>query len=48
MADTVSGALPVGAWWDVAMAEAGTRSSAMEAHEVYDRDVRARRRRLRR
>ncbi|MER5177117.1 hypothetical protein ABT009_01840 [Streptomyces sp. NPDC002896] len=46
MADTVSGALPALAWWDEGVAEAGTRTPATEAHKEYDRDVRARRRRL--
>ncbi|WP_137989232.1 3D-(3,5/4)-trihydroxycyclohexane-1,2-dione acylhydrolase (decyclizing) [Streptomyces vilmorinianum] len=45
-ADTVSGAPPAQAWWDVPVAETSTRSSAVEAREEYDRHVTARRRHL--
>ncbi|WP_155053920.1 3D-(3,5/4)-trihydroxycyclohexane-1,2-dione acylhydrolase (decyclizing) [Streptomyces blattellae] len=43
-ADTVSGAPPAQAWWDVPVAETATRSSAVKAREEYDRHVTARRR----
>ncbi|GGK47042.1 3D-(3,5/4)-trihydroxycyclohexane-1,2-dione acylhydrolase (decyclizing) [Streptomyces flaveus] len=45
-ADTVSGAPPAQAWWDVPVAETATRSSAVKAREVYDRHAAARRRHL--
>jgi 3D-(3,5/4)-trihydroxycyclohexane-1,2-dione acylhydrolase (decyclizing) len=45
-ADTVSGAPPAQAWWDVPVAETATRPSAVKAREEYDRHVTARRRRL--
>jgi 3D-(3,5/4)-trihydroxycyclohexane-1,2-dione acylhydrolase (decyclizing) len=45
-ADTVSGAPPAQAWWDVPVAETATRSSAVKAREEYDRHVAARRRHL--
>ncbi|MEU6878640.1 3D-(3,5/4)-trihydroxycyclohexane-1,2-dione acylhydrolase (decyclizing) [Streptomyces sp. NPDC046712] len=45
-ADTVSGAPPAQAWWDVPVAETATRSSAVKAREEYDRHVTARRRHL--
>ncbi|MGI5398830.1 3D-(3,5/4)-trihydroxycyclohexane-1,2-dione acylhydrolase (decyclizing) [Streptomyces sp. CA-135486] len=45
-ADTVSGAPPAQAWWDVPVAETATRSSAVKAREEYDRQVAARRRHL--
>lgn len=45
-ADTVSGAPPAQAWWDVPVAETATRSSAVEARAEYDRHVTARRRHL--
>ncbi|MFF8604544.1 3D-(3,5/4)-trihydroxycyclohexane-1,2-dione acylhydrolase (decyclizing) [Streptomyces sp. NPDC015346] len=45
-ADTVSGAPPAQAWWDVPVAETSTRSSAVKAREEYDRHVTARRRHL--
>ncbi|MFE9765490.1 3D-(3,5/4)-trihydroxycyclohexane-1,2-dione acylhydrolase (decyclizing) [Streptomyces sp. NPDC005808] len=45
-ADTVSGAPPAQAWWDVPVAETATRSSAVKAREEYERHVAARRRHL--
>jgi 3D-(3,5/4)-trihydroxycyclohexane-1,2-dione acylhydrolase (decyclizing) len=45
-ADTVSGAPPAQAWWDVPVAETATRPSAVKAREEYDRQVAARRRHL--
>ncbi|MEU7116021.1 3D-(3,5/4)-trihydroxycyclohexane-1,2-dione acylhydrolase (decyclizing) [Streptomyces sp. NPDC046182] len=45
-ADTVSGAPPAQAWWDVPVAETSTRASAVKAREEYDRHVTARRRHL--
>ncbi|MFC3577652.1 3D-(3,5/4)-trihydroxycyclohexane-1,2-dione acylhydrolase (decyclizing) [Streptomyces yaanensis] len=45
-ADTVSGAPPAQAWWDVPVAETATRSSAVKAREEYDRHVSTRRRHL--
>ncbi|MEU0033379.1 MULTISPECIES: 3D-(3,5/4)-trihydroxycyclohexane-1,2-dione acylhydrolase (decyclizing) [unclassified Streptomyces] len=45
-ADTVSGAPPAQAWWDVPVAETATRTSAVKAREEYDRHVAARRRHL--
>lgn len=44
-ADTVSGCRHQ-AWWDVPVAETATRPAAVEAREVYDRHVAARRRHL--
>ncbi|WP_055490081.1 3D-(3,5/4)-trihydroxycyclohexane-1,2-dione acylhydrolase (decyclizing) [Streptomyces sp. TP-A0356] len=45
-ADTLSGAPPAQAWWDVPVAETATRSSAVKAREEYDRHVSTRRRHL--
>ncbi|MFJ2603664.1 3D-(3,5/4)-trihydroxycyclohexane-1,2-dione acylhydrolase (decyclizing) [Streptomyces sp. NPDC091279] len=45
-ADTVSGAPPAQAWWDVPVAETATRKSAVEARELYERHVSTRRRHL--
>jgi 3D-(3,5/4)-trihydroxycyclohexane-1,2-dione acylhydrolase (decyclizing) len=45
-ADTVSGAPPAQAWWDVPVAETATRPSALKAREEYDRHVATRRRHL--
>jgi 3D-(3,5/4)-trihydroxycyclohexane-1,2-dione acylhydrolase (decyclizing) len=45
-ADTVSGAPPAQAWWDVPVAETATRPSAVRARKEYDRQVAARRRHL--
>ncbi|MGW5423457.1 3D-(3,5/4)-trihydroxycyclohexane-1,2-dione acylhydrolase (decyclizing) [Streptomyces sp. NPDC003943] len=45
-ADSVSGAPPAQAWWDVPVAEISTRPSAVKAREEYDRHVTARRRHL--
>lgn len=45
-ADTVSGAPPAQAWWDVPVAETATRSSAVKARELYERHVTTRRRHL--
>ncbi|MEV6172630.1 3D-(3,5/4)-trihydroxycyclohexane-1,2-dione acylhydrolase (decyclizing) [Streptomyces sp. NPDC051954] len=45
-ADTVSGAPPAQAWWDVPVAETATRPSAVKAREEYDRHVTTRRRHL--
>lgn len=44
--DTVSGAPPAQAWWDVPVAETATRSSAVKARELYERHVSTRRRHL--
>ncbi|WSQ09333.1 3D-(3,5/4)-trihydroxycyclohexane-1,2-dione acylhydrolase (decyclizing) [Streptomyces sp. NBC_01231] len=45
-ADTVSGAPPAQAWWDVPVAETATRPSAVKARELYERHVSTRRRPL--
>ncbi|MHB9861599.1 3D-(3,5/4)-trihydroxycyclohexane-1,2-dione acylhydrolase (decyclizing) [Streptomyces sp. YIM S03343] len=45
-ADTVSGAPPAHAWWDVPVAATATRSSAVKARELYERHVSTRRRHL--
>ncbi|MFF0224342.1 3D-(3,5/4)-trihydroxycyclohexane-1,2-dione acylhydrolase (decyclizing) [Streptomyces sp. NPDC004629] len=45
-ADTVSGAPPAQAWWDVPVAETATRPSAVKARELYERHVSTRRRHL--
>ncbi|AZQ71675.1 MULTISPECIES: 3D-(3,5/4)-trihydroxycyclohexane-1,2-dione acylhydrolase (decyclizing) [Streptomyces] len=45
-ADTVSGAPPAQAWWDVPVAETATRPAAVSAREEYDRNAAARRRYL--
>lgn len=45
-ADTVSGAPPAQAWWDVPVAETATRPAAVTAREEYDRNAAARRRYL--
>ncbi|MEU7283400.1 3D-(3,5/4)-trihydroxycyclohexane-1,2-dione acylhydrolase (decyclizing) [Streptomyces sp. NPDC045431] len=45
-ADTVSGAPPAEAWWDVPVAETASRTAAVKAREEYDRHVAARRRHL--
>ncbi|GAB2743210.1 3D-(3,5/4)-trihydroxycyclohexane-1,2-dione acylhydrolase (decyclizing) [Streptomyces bullii] len=45
-ADTVSGAPPAQAWWDVPVAETATRPSAVKARELYERHVATRRRHL--
>ena len=45
-ADTVSGAPPAQAWWDVPVAETASRSSAVKAREEYDRHAAGRRRHL--
>ncbi|MFJ8361596.1 3D-(3,5/4)-trihydroxycyclohexane-1,2-dione acylhydrolase (decyclizing) [Streptomyces sp. NPDC093984] len=45
-ADTVSGAPPAQAWWDVPVAETATRPSAVKAREVYERHAATRRRHL--
>ncbi|MGW3203318.1 3D-(3,5/4)-trihydroxycyclohexane-1,2-dione acylhydrolase (decyclizing) [Streptomyces sp. NPDC001135] len=44
--DTVSGAPPAQAWWDVPVAETATRASAVKARELYERHVSTRRRHL--
>ncbi|MET8830145.1 thiamine pyrophosphate-dependent enzyme [Streptomyces sp. NPDC004610] len=44
--DTVSGAPPAQAWWDVPVAETATRPSAIKARELYERHVSSRRRHL--
>ncbi|MGA5649230.1 3D-(3,5/4)-trihydroxycyclohexane-1,2-dione acylhydrolase (decyclizing) [Streptomyces seoulensis] len=44
--DSVSGAPPAAAWWDVPVAETATRPSAVEARELYERHLPARRRHL--
>ncbi|MFF7162816.1 3D-(3,5/4)-trihydroxycyclohexane-1,2-dione acylhydrolase (decyclizing) [Streptomyces sp. NPDC008086] len=45
-ADTVSGAPPAQAWWDVPVAETATRASTVKARELYERHVSTRRRHL--
>ncbi|WP_328499404.1 3D-(3,5/4)-trihydroxycyclohexane-1,2-dione acylhydrolase (decyclizing) [Streptomyces sp. NBC_00414] len=45
-ADTVSGAPPAQAWWDVPVAETATRPSAVKARELYERLASTRRRHL--
>ncbi|MEU3886170.1 3D-(3,5/4)-trihydroxycyclohexane-1,2-dione acylhydrolase (decyclizing) [Streptomyces sp. NPDC029041] len=45
-ADTVSGAPPAQAWWDVPVAQTATRPSAVKARELYERHVSTRRRHL--
>ncbi|MEU9605363.1 3D-(3,5/4)-trihydroxycyclohexane-1,2-dione acylhydrolase (decyclizing) [Streptomyces sp. NPDC048057] len=45
-ADTVSGAPPAQAWWDVPVAQTADRPSAIKAREEYERQVAARRRHL--
>ncbi|MEU4210548.1 3D-(3,5/4)-trihydroxycyclohexane-1,2-dione acylhydrolase (decyclizing) [Streptomyces sp. NPDC026206] len=45
-ADTVSGAPPAQAWWDVPVAETATRPAAVLAREEYERNAAARRRYL--
>ncbi|MEU7135122.1 3D-(3,5/4)-trihydroxycyclohexane-1,2-dione acylhydrolase (decyclizing) [Streptomyces sp. NPDC046261] len=45
-ADTLSGAPPAQAWWDVPVAETATRPAAVTAREEYDRNAAARRRYL--
>ncbi|MFF7789356.1 3D-(3,5/4)-trihydroxycyclohexane-1,2-dione acylhydrolase (decyclizing) [Streptomyces sp. NPDC007991] len=45
-ADTVSGAPPAQAWWDVPVAETAIRPSAVKARELYERHVSTRRRHL--
>ncbi|MCH0571065.1 3D-(3,5/4)-trihydroxycyclohexane-1,2-dione acylhydrolase (decyclizing) [Streptomyces sp. MUM 136J] len=45
-ADTVSGAPPAQAWWDVPVAETAARPSAVKARELYERHVSTRRRHL--
>ncbi|NKQ27676.1 3D-(3,5/4)-trihydroxycyclohexane-1,2-dione acylhydrolase (decyclizing) [Streptomyces galbus] len=45
-ADTVSGAPPAQAWWDVPVAATATRPSAVKARELYERHVSTRRRHL--
>lgn len=45
-ADTVSGAPPAQAWWDVPVAATATRSSAVKAREQYERHAATRRRHL--
>ncbi|MEV8044872.1 3D-(3,5/4)-trihydroxycyclohexane-1,2-dione acylhydrolase (decyclizing) [Streptomyces griseoluteus] len=44
--DSVSGAPPAAAWWDVPVAETATRPSAVKARELYERHLPARRRHL--
>ncbi|MET8692838.1 3D-(3,5/4)-trihydroxycyclohexane-1,2-dione acylhydrolase (decyclizing) [Streptomyces bauhiniae] len=44
--DSVSGAPEAAAWWDVPVAETATRPSAVEARELYERHLPARRRHL--
>jgi 3D-(3,5/4)-trihydroxycyclohexane-1,2-dione acylhydrolase (decyclizing) len=46
-ADTVSGAPPAQAWWDVPVAATATRAAAVKARELYERHVSTRRRHLR-
>ncbi|GHF36101.1 3D-(3,5/4)-trihydroxycyclohexane-1,2-dione acylhydrolase (decyclizing) [Streptomyces mashuensis] len=46
-ADTVSGAPPAQAWWDVPVAETATRPAAVTARAGYERDAAERRRHLR-
>ncbi|MCX4236522.1 3D-(3,5/4)-trihydroxycyclohexane-1,2-dione acylhydrolase (decyclizing) [Streptomyces sp. NPDC020707] len=45
-ADTVSGAPPAQAWWDVPVAETATRPSAVKARALYERLASTRRRHL--
>ncbi len=45
-ADTVPGAPPAQAWWDVPVAATATRPAAVAAREEYERQVAARRRHL--
>ncbi|MCD9141644.1 3D-(3,5/4)-trihydroxycyclohexane-1,2-dione acylhydrolase (decyclizing) [Streptomyces albireticuli] len=45
-ADTVPGAPPAQAWWDVPVAQAATRPAALRAREEYERRASARRRYL--
>ncbi|MEO3973960.1 3D-(3,5/4)-trihydroxycyclohexane-1,2-dione acylhydrolase (decyclizing) [Streptomyces sp. CAU 1734] len=45
-ADTVSGAPPAQAWWDVPVAAIASRASAVGAREEYERRIAARRRHL--
>ncbi|MEV4437129.1 3D-(3,5/4)-trihydroxycyclohexane-1,2-dione acylhydrolase (decyclizing) [Streptomyces sp. NPDC049585] len=45
-ADTVPGAPPAQAWWDVPVAETATRPAAVTAREEYDRGAATRRRHL--
>lgn len=45
-ADTVSGAPPAQAWWDVPVAETATRPAAVRAREEYERNAAARHRYL--
>ncbi|MFI1165189.1 3D-(3,5/4)-trihydroxycyclohexane-1,2-dione acylhydrolase (decyclizing) [Streptomyces sp. NPDC020801] len=45
-ADTVSGAPPAQAWWDVPVAETASRPAAVKARELYERHVSTRRRHL--
>ncbi|MFI2210974.1 3D-(3,5/4)-trihydroxycyclohexane-1,2-dione acylhydrolase (decyclizing) [Streptomyces sp. NPDC020141] len=45
-ADTVSGAPPAQAWWDVPVAATATRPAAVRAREEYERSLAARRRHL--
>ncbi|MFI8346585.1 3D-(3,5/4)-trihydroxycyclohexane-1,2-dione acylhydrolase (decyclizing) [Streptomyces sp. NPDC085596] len=44
--DSVSGAPPAAAWWDVPVAETATRPSTVKARELYERHLPARRRHL--
>ncbi|MGW5333492.1 3D-(3,5/4)-trihydroxycyclohexane-1,2-dione acylhydrolase (decyclizing) [Streptomyces bauhiniae] len=44
--DSVSGAPPAAAWWDVPVAETASRPSAVTARELYERHLPARRRHL--
>ncbi|WP_258565379.1 thiamine pyrophosphate-dependent enzyme, partial [Streptomyces sp. WELS2] len=44
--DTVSGAPPAQAWWDVPVAATAARPSAVKARELYERHVSTRRRHL--
>ncbi|MFI1797166.1 3D-(3,5/4)-trihydroxycyclohexane-1,2-dione acylhydrolase (decyclizing) [Streptomyces sp. NPDC020379] len=46
MADTVPGAPPAQAWWDVPVAETATRPAAVRARQEYERRAAARRRHL--
>jgi 3D-(3,5/4)-trihydroxycyclohexane-1,2-dione acylhydrolase (decyclizing) len=46
IADTVSGAPPAQAWWDVPVAATATRASAIKARELYERHISTRRRHL--
>ncbi|MET8677629.1 3D-(3,5/4)-trihydroxycyclohexane-1,2-dione acylhydrolase (decyclizing) [Streptomyces sp. NPDC004647] len=45
-ADTVSGAPPAQAWWDVPVAQTATRPAAVKAREEYERHAAGRRRHL--